>query len=68
MPLFEYRCEDCGEKFDAFFRRAEDAENEEISCPACSSTRVRKLFSLLGIGGSESSDLSSGGSCSSPST
>ena len=55
MPIFEYRCEDCGERFDAFFRRPEDAEKEEITCSKCGSEKVRKLFSVIGLGGSESS-------------
>jgi len=55
MPIFEYRCEDCGQRFDAFFRRAEEADEGSISCSKCGSENVRKLFSVIGLGGSERS-------------
>jgi putative FmdB family regulatory protein len=62
MPIFEYRCEDCGQRFDAFFRRAEEADEGSISCSKCGSENVRKLFSVIGLGGSERS--SQNDSCS----
>jgi len=63
MPIYEYRCQDCGRRFDRFFRSAEQAEKEEkeIKCPDCGSTVVRKLFSLLGTGWTMGSRMS--GSC-----
>ncbi|WP_287155622.1 zinc ribbon domain-containing protein [Candidatus Solincola tengchongensis] len=60
MPIFEYRCEECGHRFDAFFRRSEDAEKETPHCDRCGSGRVRKLFSLLGWGGGSGQGLSGG--------
>ncbi len=60
MPIFEYRCEECGERFDAFFRRPEDAEGKTPPCGRCGSRRVRKLFSLLGMGGVSSRDATGG--------
>ena len=53
MPIFEYRCEDCGKRFDAFFRSADDAEREQLMCAECGSARVRKLFSVIGLGGAD---------------
>jgi putative FmdB family regulatory protein len=53
MPIFEFRCEDCGQRFDAFFRHAEEADEKEIACSKCGSGRVRKLFSVIGLGGAE---------------
>lgn len=53
MPIFEYRCEECGNRFDAFFRQAEDADKHQLVCAKCGSGRVRKLFSVIGIGGSD---------------
>lgn len=50
MPIFEYRCQECGHRFDAFFRRAEDAESEAPRCGKCGSPAVRKLFSVIGLG------------------
>jgi putative FmdB family regulatory protein len=54
MPVFEYRCEDCGNRFDAFFRSAGDAEGERPACGGSGSRRVRKLFSVIGLGRAES--------------
>jgi putative FmdB family regulatory protein len=66
MPIFEYRCEECGQKFDAFFRRADEADKKQVTCSECGSEKVRKLFSVIGLGGSDKSFQS--GSCSTTST
>lgn len=50
MPIYEYRCEECGQRFDAFFRRTEDAEKDVPSCKRCGSRKVRKMFSVIGLG------------------
>lgn len=60
MPIFEYRCEECGHRFDAFFRQAEDAETEELECAKCGSKRVKKMFSVIGIGGMDKGITSNG--------
>lgn len=52
MPIFEYRCEKCGKRFDAFFRRPEEADERGVTCSECGSKKVRKLFSVIGLGGS----------------
>jgi len=66
MPIFEYRCEECGKRFDAFFRRHEEAEEGGVTCSECGSKKVRKLFSAIGLGGS--SGAFDRGSCSTTST
>ncbi|MBC7253849.1 MAG: zinc ribbon domain-containing protein [Actinobacteria bacterium] len=60
MPIFEYRCQECGQRFDVFFRRPEDAEEESPACGKCGSRKVRKLFSLVGLGGVNRSEPSGG--------
>lgn len=66
MPIFEYRCEDCGHRFDAFFRHAEDADKNGLVCAKCGSQKVRKMFSLLGMVNPSRSQES--GSCGTRST
>ncbi len=66
MPIFEYRCEECGNRFDAFFRRAEEAEEKSPACGRCGSSRVKRLFSVIGLGGSEK--LSRADACGTRST
>ena len=48
MPIFEYRCEACGEKFDRFYRSLEEEAREKMICPSCGSDRLRKLISFSG--------------------
>jgi putative FmdB family regulatory protein len=43
MPIYEYRCSDCGKKFQALVGMT--AEPDEIKCPACGSTKADKLVS-----------------------
>ena len=48
MPLFEYSCQDCGRRFEAF------VTTERVpSCPDCQGVRLAKLLSspgLVGVG------------------
>jgi len=47
MPIYEYRCLECGEKFDELVRSMES--KIEIKCPECGGRKVEKLFSAFGI-------------------
>src|ERR1700674_3263506 len=62
MPIYEYRCESCSEKFDVLTRFAE--RDTAQMCPACESTKTRVMvssFAFAGAGDSSSSlDLGSG--------
>ncbi|MFV0444752.1 MAG: FmdB family zinc ribbon protein [Planctomycetaceae bacterium] len=40
MPLFEFRCGECGRQFELLVRN-----HESPTCPACSATRLEKLMS-----------------------
>ncbi len=41
MPIYEYECNDCGERFE-FLLRGE----EQPACPSCGATRLVKQFSV----------------------
>jgi putative FmdB family regulatory protein len=45
MPLFEFRCRDCGSRFEVLtsYEQSED----RMLCAQCQSTNVRKLVSLV---------------------
>jgi putative FmdB family regulatory protein len=43
MPLYEYRCAECGENFEQL-RRMRDADNGVV-CPRCQSEDVERLLS-----------------------
>src|SRR2546429_6329403 len=66
MPIYEYRCEGCAERFEVLTRFAE-RDTAQI-CPACESTKTRVLVSSFAVAGGEpsASDFaseSSGGGC-----
>ncbi len=41
MPVYEYRCLECGETSEMLLRSG----NESIECPSCGSKNLEKLFS-----------------------
>jgi putative FmdB family regulatory protein len=57
MPIYEYRCGACGEKFEKWQRSMLCAEAPR--CPKCGSTHVNKAVSLLGKCASSSTAVSS---------
>jgi putative FmdB family regulatory protein len=56
MPIYEYRCESCSEKFDVLTRFAE--RDEAQMCPACESTKTRVLVSSFAFAGADDSSSS----------
>ena len=44
MPIYEYECEACGERFDKLVRSIHQ-EPPQVACPACQCTEVRRLIS-----------------------
>lgn len=63
MPIFEYRCKVCGEKFE---KLVSNSKATEVTCPKCGSGEIRKLLSTFGYssGSGFSSSVSSGSGCS----
>jgi len=45
MPIFEYKCQKCGETFESFIRRTTAATPPV--CPACGSQDAERLFSVF---------------------
>jgi putative FmdB family regulatory protein len=41
MPIYEYRCKDCGNEFEALVRKS-----DVPACPGCSGTELERLLSL----------------------
>lgn len=58
MPIFEYRCEGCGKRFEKLVRGDED-----VRCPDCGSGGVTKLFSRFGVKSGDKFIPSTGSSC-----
>ena len=45
MPLYEYRCSDCGNEFEMMMRFSEADRRPE--CPACESLKTQKKLSAV---------------------
>jgi len=60
MPIFEYKCNDCGKKFDVLHKSS--ANLEEVACPDCQSKNNKKLLSSFSTSVNSSSSYS-GQSC-----
>ena len=43
MPIFEYRCEDCGSSFEKLVRRPGDA----VECPSCGKDHLKQQLSTF---------------------
>ncbi len=63
MPLYEFKCTDCGEEFEMMARFSE--ANHSPTCPTCLGLNTRKKISTIAsrwnsLGGAA---VTSGGSC-----
>ena len=47
MPIYEYECSGCGERFDKLIRNIE--KPPKIICPSCESLDVQRLISKVAI-------------------
>lgn len=66
MPIFEYRCSDCGTQYDVLHKGAENPD--AVQCPSCESRSFVKRFSSFSAstGASSSAPSCEGGSCGAP--
>jgi len=67
MPIYEYRCDDCGSKFEKLVRSS-DADG--LACPSCGEKHLTQQLSTFAaqVGGGKSSDapVCPSGQCSNP--
>jgi putative FmdB family regulatory protein len=52
MPIYEYECEKCGERFEMFCSISDS--DKAVQCPVCGENQVHKILSAFGISGSGS--------------
>lgn len=52
MPIYEYECTSCGDRFE--LRRSIAASDEEIKCPKCQAGPPRRLLSTFASTGGSS--------------
>ena len=69
MPIYEYLCESCGNKFEKLVRRTEEAL--EFGCPSCGRKHLKQEYSTFAAragseGGPAEMPACPGGMCGSP--
>jgi putative FmdB family regulatory protein len=68
MPIFEYVCDDCGNRFEKLVRRA--AETNGLACPSCGQAHLTQQLSTFAArsGAGKATDLPAcpGGMCRTP--
>lgn len=66
MPIYEYRCQECGSEFDLLVMRRDEADNQKCpNCGAMGPTRKMSAFSSPGMGSSCGSCSTKSSSCAS---
>lgn len=45
MPIYEYKCEQCGSRYEQI-RRMTDADSN-LECPSCQSTEIKRQLSAF---------------------
>lgn len=49
MPLYEFRCPDCGAQFERLVRPV--TATADVACPSCGHAPVTRLFSTFATAG-----------------
>jgi putative FmdB family regulatory protein len=56
MPIYEYRCRMCGERFEMF--RGINDDDSEVECPVCGEDKPQRVISRISGGPSSDGDKS----------
>ena len=57
MPIYEYRCSECGQKARKFWRTFSAVDDASLQCPRCGSRSFERLISRVAVLRSEESQL-----------
>lgn len=49
MPIYEYQCLECQDRFERFFKSFAEIETEETVCPNCGSPNIERLISNVSV-------------------
>lgn len=64
MPIYEYECRECKERFEVLQRVGEG--NEDLCCPKCDANKPEKVLSPFCSGGGRGPAMAGGSSHSAP--
>jgi putative FmdB family regulatory protein len=59
MPIYEYECKKCGEKFEKI--RSVNSDDNELTCPKCGTEKPSRIFSVFATGGTDTACSTGGG-------
>jgi putative FmdB family regulatory protein len=50
MPIYEYECKKCGERFEHYVRSRdiEKVKEDELKCPVCGAADPERVYSTFG--------------------
>lgn len=57
MPIYEYQCSDCRDKFEVLQKVGEDGS--DLKCPNCGAGNPKKVFSVFSSGDASSKSSTS---------
>lgn len=57
MPIYEYRCSECGRRFSVFWRSFSEINEDKVICKRCGNEHVTRLVSRVRVVRSEDSRL-----------
>jgi putative FmdB family regulatory protein len=57
MPLYEYICQTCGERFEKLIRSS--SNSEQIVCPSCASAAIKRALSTFATSGNSAEPAAS---------
>lgn len=63
MPNYDFKCEECGNKFS---KRVSFDKKDEVSCAGCGSDKTKQIFTSVMVKGAKGpapADSSGGGGC-----
>lgn len=63
VPIYEFRCRECGHRFEKLCPMGEDGKN--LQCPKCGAGTPKRIMSAFSAQGTEGAAGSGCGTCSS---
>lgn len=61
MPIYEYQCKSCDQRFEKLIRSATEADH--VACPECGSKKTERALSVFAVGAEAPKRSSRPGGC-----